>query len=186
VSPSALNGVFLPIRHCALVFEYYSYLALTFLTSAFTDGTVQGEYISARKQKSEACTTMSTPLLTNTWHRVVLDEAHCIKNPASYTSKACCSLRGARRWAVTGTPIQNSLTDVYGLLKFLRHEPWCEAGFWKTMVTDHFKLSSSSEDIPTSEDTVQGEGFKLGLGLVKRVLAPILLRRTKTSLGKDG
>ena len=41
------------------------------------------------------------------FYRVVLDEAHCIKNHTSQTSIACRALMARHRWAVTGTPIHN-------------------------------------------------------------------------------
>lgn len=56
--------------------------------------------------------------------RVVLDEAHHIKNRLSKTSRACCAVKAPRRWAVTGTPIQNKLEDLFALVKFLKQEPW--------------------------------------------------------------
>lgn len=103
---------------------------------------------------------------------------------------------------MTGTPIQNSLQDVYALIKFLRHEPWCESGFWKAAITNASAEASDDEPKSTKSNgpdgagadissqsqgsTGTGTGTSVALGRVKRLLAPIILRRTKDSLTKDG
>ena len=46
------------------------------------------------------------------WYRVVLDEASALKNYKSGTSIACRALMGKYRWALTGTPIMNSKSDI--------------------------------------------------------------------------
>uniref|UniRef100_A0A3Q4BV68 Transcription termination factor 2 n=1 Tax=Mola mola TaxID=94237 RepID=A0A3Q4BV68_MOLML len=107
----------------------------------------------------------SAPLLRVSWARVVLDEAHNIKNPKVQTSMAVCQLRAGARWAVTGTPIQNNLLDMYSLLKFLRCSPFDEYKLWKAQV-----------------DNGSGRGRER-LNLLTRSL---LLRRTKNQLDSTG
>ena len=138
------------------------------------------------------------PLLKFCWGRIILDEAHGIKNPRTVVSKACCMLRAESRWCVTGTPIQNSLSDVYGLLKFLRHEPWCEPAFWRSSIAD--AISSGVSTVARSSSGIVNEkggtnessprelaaGASAAFGRVRRVLAPIMLRRTKNTLAEDG
>ncbi|EJT77926.1 hypothetical protein GGTG_03029 [Gaeumannomyces tritici R3-111a-1] len=53
------------------------------------------------------------------FHRIVLDEAHAIKNINSRTSKACIHLPGKYRWALSGTPIHNSIEELLPYFKFL-------------------------------------------------------------------
>lgn len=54
------------------------------------------------------------------WRRVVLDEGHTIRNPRSKGSLAACRLEADSRWSLTGTPIINSLKDLYSQVRFLR------------------------------------------------------------------
>lgn len=70
-------------------------------------------------------------LIDNEWFRVILDEAHSFKNHQSRVSLALYSLLADYRWCLTGTPIQNSLNDMFFMVKFLRFEPWCNENFWK-------------------------------------------------------
>ena len=51
--------------------------------------------------------------------RVVLDEAQAIKNHLGRTSIACRALMAEHKWALSGTPILNSLTELYPYFKFL-------------------------------------------------------------------
>ncbi len=135
-----------------------------------TYGTLHSEYSHKSKKGSL--------LFSIQFHRVILDEAHAIKNPKTGASKACCAVKADKRWCVTGTPISNSLQDVYGLLKFLKHEPWCESSFWKRAI----KSVKPSD----GDDDDGGESLSISLGRVRRVLEPMLLRRTKDTLSADG
>ena len=158
-----------------------------------TYGTVQSEFKSmlgsGKSNNGLRNPGQNQPLLMFDWKRIILDEAHGIKNPSTIVSRACCMLKAQNRWAVTGTPMHNSLQDIYGLLKFLRHEPWCEASFWRKAITS--AASTEVEDgTKTSGDGVETSptmlAATLAFGRVRRVLAPIILRRTKDTLMEDG
>ncbi|KAI9468186.1 SNF2 family N-terminal domain-containing protein [Coemansia mojavensis] len=73
----------------------------------------------------------SSPLFRTRWRRIVVDEAHELKNRAAKRSMACCDLIGEYRWCLSGTPIQNTVEDLYPLLRFLRNEPYCEYHMFK-------------------------------------------------------
>ncbi|MXX17212.1 MAG: DEAD/DEAH box helicase, partial [Gammaproteobacteria bacterium] len=53
------------------------------------------------------------------WRRIVVDEAQNIKNPQSAQARAVCSLEAAHRLALTGTPVENRLMDLWSLFHFL-------------------------------------------------------------------
>ncbi|KAL4231279.1 transcription termination factor [Mactra antiquata] len=99
------------------------------------------------------------------WERIVLDEAHNIKNHKSLQSRAVSRLRAGFRWALTGTPIQNDLLDMYSLLRFLRCSPFDEYKVWKKQ----FDTGSST-----------------GQSRLNVLVKCLLLRRTKSQKGTTG
>ncbi len=66
------------------------------------------------------------PLMQVKWYRVVLDESHTIKNVATRCSHAVMGLQAEKRWCLSGTPIQNSMNDLYSTMRFLEIKPWDE------------------------------------------------------------
>ena len=70
--------------------------------------TMKGESLDAK-----------TPLHMVKWDRVILDEAHEIRNKGSKLFKSVCRLDSGIRWLVTGTPVFNSIQDFVSLCTFL-------------------------------------------------------------------
>ncbi len=58
------------------------------------------------------------------WARLILDEAHMIRNCKTKQSKSIRSLSASRRWALTATPIVNKLDDLYALFNFISVRPY--------------------------------------------------------------
>ncbi|KAH8702541.1 putative SNF2 family helicase [Talaromyces proteolyticus] len=97
------------------------------------------------------------------WRRVVLDEGHTIRNPRSKGSLAACHLRADSRWTLTGTPIINSLKDLYSQVRFLR-------------------LSGGLDDLTMFNAVLirpLNSGDPLGVSILQELMAAICLRRRK-------
>lgn len=58
------------------------------------------------------------------FHRIILDEAHCIKTRATMTAKACFALKVDYRWCLSGTPLQNRIGEFFSLIRFLNIDPF--------------------------------------------------------------
>ncbi|KAH6624507.1 SNF2 family N-terminal domain-containing protein [Chaetomium sp. MPI-SDFR-AT-0129] len=99
------------------------------------------------------------------WYRVVLDEAHWIRNQGSKQFKNAADLRSLRRWCLTGTPIQNSLNDLVSLLGFLHFEPFSSRTLFGRHIVE-----------PLAND------MKNGGGRLKELLRTICLRRDQRLL----
>ncbi|SOS80540.1 DNA repair protein RAD5, putative [Plasmodium sp. gorilla clade G1] len=110
------------------------------------------------------------PLYNITWRRIIIDEAHVIKNKNSIQSVAVWKLRGERNWCLTGTPIQNSIFDIFPLFRFLGIKPYGTIEWWNKEIVDY----------------VNKNKLNLALDVVRKISSPILLRRTKKSKTKNG
>ncbi|KAI1487109.1 SNF2 family N-terminal domain-containing protein [Biscogniauxia mediterranea] len=104
------------------------------------------------------------------WYRVILDEAHTIKNRNAKATKACYELRSIYRWCLSGTPMQNNLDELQSLVKFLRIKPYDDLREWR----DHF-------DLPMKN----GKGH-IAMQRLRSVLACFMKRRTKDILKEAG
>jgi SNF2 family DNA or RNA helicase len=98
---------------------------------------------------------------------VILDEAQNIKNSKSVAAKAARLLRARHRLALSGTPFENHLGELWSLFEFLN--------------PGMLGKSSNFGDAPGPR-TIDGPDDKL---LVARALRPLILRRTKEQVAKD-
>ncbi|XP_008199533.2 transcription termination factor 2 [Tribolium castaneum] len=99
------------------------------------------------------------------WRRIILDEAHQIRNYKSKTSEAVFRLSGKSRWALTGTPVHNKELDMYAIFKFLRCSPFDDLHVWKHWV---------------------GDKSTGGAMRLHAVISSLMLRRTKAELMEKG
>ena len=111
-------------------------------------------------------TTYPSVLFNTSWRRTVVDEAHCIRNQKTLTSKAITAIRAARRWAVTGIPVQNRLSDFSSLLRFLRTYPYDTKEVFDSDIIGCWKVSETDE--PTTR--------------LKKLAQAIMLRRSKNRI----
>lgn len=95
------------------------------------------------------------------WDLVILDEAQAIKNPSSKQTKSIKSLKAKNRIALTGTPIENDLTNLWSLYDFLNK------GLLGTS-TEFKRFASSLKENPS------------GYSKLKAMISPFMLRRLKT------
>ena len=100
---------------------------------------------------------------------VVLDEAQHIKNRDTKNAKAVKMLDADRRLVLTGTPIENSVSDVWSVFDFLLPG---YLGDYETFKSEY-------------EDPIRDDANADVLAKLKRRIAPFLLRRVKKSVAKD-
>ncbi|KAI0502986.1 SNF2 family N-terminal domain-containing protein [Xylaria bambusicola] len=83
----------------------------------------------------------TSPLVQIDWWRICLDEAQQIDTGVSSAAKVACLLPRVNAWAVTGTPVKDDPNDLWGLLLFLRYEPFASYQIvWKALLHTHKSL----------------------------------------------
>lgn len=58
------------------------------------------------------------------FHRLILDEAHSIKQRTTSVARACFALQSTYKWCLSGTPVQNRIGEFFSLLRFLEIKPF--------------------------------------------------------------
>jgi len=92
------------------------------------------------------------------WHRIIIDEAQNIKNPKAKQSKALFALSSKYQIALTGTPIENSVVDLWSIFNFLNRD----------YLGDVKRFKKAFHNNPNNRPQL------------KRLVEPFLLRRLKT------
>ncbi|KAJ7594372.1 SNF2 family DNA-dependent ATPase [Mycena floridula] len=131
------------------------------------DDSSSDEVASKKGKKPARAAVKKDALFHLQWFRIVLDEAHTIKNRATIGAIACCELKGKYRWCLTGTPMQNDVTELYSLIKFLRIKPYCVWEKFKEQVAQPVKT---------------GKGANRAMKRLQVVLKSIMLRRRKDQM----
>ncbi|NPV87161.1 MAG: DEAD/DEAH box helicase [Anaerolineae bacterium] len=98
------------------------------------------------------------------WHGIILDEAQNIKNPSAKQSQAVRKFKGTFRMALTGTPVENRLSELWSIMHFLN------PGYLGTREKFRSEFILPIERYNEEEATQR----------LKKLIAPFILRRVKT------
>ena len=98
------------------------------------------------------------------WERIVLDEAQAIKNRLARTAKAVRRLQGGQRIALTGTPVENRLTELWSIMDFLNPGILGSPELFKARYATPIERHRDDD----------------AAGLLRRITRPYILRRVKT------
>ncbi|MEF8825675.1 MAG: DEAD/DEAH box helicase [Halapricum sp.] len=98
------------------------------------------------------------------FHRVVLDEAQKIKNPGAKRTQAIRALSAGHRLALTGTPVENRLSELWSIMEF------CNPGL----------LGSETAFRDTFARPIERYGDEHKTDQLRRLIRPFVLRRSKT------
>lgn len=99
---------------------------------------------------------------------LILDEAQCIKNPLAKVSQACFALNGQYRLAITGTPLENKLLDLWSIFNFLMPN-----------------LMGSIQQFETALQSENSKQVSEFAQHVKDQISPFVLRRLKERVAQD-
>ncbi|WP_066520700.1 DEAD/DEAH box helicase [Curtobacterium ammoniigenes] len=109
-----------------------------------------------------------------TWRALVLDEAQFVKNPGSQSHRSAVAVPAQTKIALTGTPLENGLTDLWSLFAIVA------PGLLSTLTrfTDDYVKPLASDDLTP-------EARQARTDRLRRRIRPLMLRRTKAAVATD-
>ncbi|KAF8681259.1 SNF2 family N-terminal domain [Rhizoctonia solani] len=159
--------------------------------------------ISGFKRKGEIVKEKS-PLHALNWRRIILDEAHNIKERSTNTAKGAFELKGDYRWCLSGTPLQNRVGELYSLVRFIGGDPFsyyfckrcpCKSLHWRFSdkkgcddcghsPMNHTCFWNNEILTPIQKNGMIGPGA-IAFKKLKILLDRMMLRRTKVERADD-
>ena len=128
-----------------------------------------------------------SPLHEMKWDRIIFDEAHHLRNNSTSEYEGALKLKSPIKWMVTGTPIQNKISDLYSLLDILG----VPKSYYKKkdhiaeqQETEHIAQAAEAEAEPEAEAEAEAEAeVEAELKNLRTLTNEIILHRTKASVG---
>ncbi|KAK3496016.1 helicase swr-1 [Neurospora crassa] len=118
------------------------------------------------------------------WHYMILDEAHNIKNFKSQRWQTLLGFNTQARLLLTGTPLQNNLTELWSLLYFLAPPENGEGGFVDLTEFHNWFARPESQILESGREQLDDEARAI-IAKLHKVLRPYLLRRLKADVEKQ-
>ena len=121
------------------------------------------------------------------WHYMVLDEAHNIKNFRSQRWQTLLGFKSRARLLLTGTPLQNNLTELWSLFFFLMPEGSSQAGVGGFASLEEFTewfREPVKQILENGKDTMDDEAQEI-IDKLHHIVRPYLLRRLKADVEKQ-
>ncbi|PIA13127.1 hypothetical protein COEREDRAFT_49822 [Coemansia reversa NRRL 1564] len=146
-----------------------------------------------------------SPLHSVNWYRIVLDEAHYIKDRMTNSFRAMFSLNTQKTWMLTGTPLHNRLGELYALIRMTKSDPFsmyfchsspCSSLDWtfrgskycykcgvKSIL--HFNYWNMHILKPIQNYPIDSVESRQGFKKLNKLLDNVMLRRTKIERADD-
>lgn len=116
-------------------------------------------------------------LMTRRWHYIILDEGHKIRNPDTQVSKLVKKFKTPHKLLITGSPMQNSLQELWSLFDFMR------PGLLGTHAAfmEHFAMPITQGGYANATEYQEATALEIAKAL-KAMITPYMLRRTKAEV----
>ncbi|XP_061713485.1 DNA excision repair protein ERCC-6-like [Cydia pomonella] len=119
----------------------------------------------------------SKDLMVRKWHYIILDEGHKIRNPETQVSKLVKKFQTPHKILITGSPMQNSLQELWSLFDFMR--PGLLGTYNAFM--EHFAQPITQGGYANATEFQEATAFEIAKAL-KNMITPYMLRRTKAEV----